>query len=114
MVCRALDAAERLAAEGINARVVNMSTVAPLDTDAILAAAETGAVVTVEEHSVRGGLGSAVSEVISTSAPCDMRIMGFQGFQPTGTAEFLLDRAGLTANGIAASVREAIAARNAR
>ncbi|HEY8593845.1 MAG TPA: transketolase C-terminal domain-containing protein [Devosiaceae bacterium] len=112
LVCRAIDAAEQLAAEGINARVVNMSSVAPLDKEAIMAAARTGAVVTVEEHSVRGGLGSAVSEVISTSHPCHMRIMGFETFQPTGSPEFLFEHAGLTAEGIAASVRAVIAARD--
>lgn len=113
MVCRALEAAQRLANDGIDVRVVNMSTVAPLDVDAILSAAETGAVVTVEEHSVRGGLGSAVSEVISTSKPCHMRIMGFTGFQPTGSASFLFEHAGLTVDGIAASVRDAVAAKEA-
>lgn len=114
MVCRALEAAEQLAGDGLSVRVVNMSTVAPLDVQSILAAAETGAVVTVEEHSVRGGLGGAVSEVISTSRPCHMRIMGFRGFQPTGSAHFLCEHAGLTADGIAASVREAASAREAR
>lgn len=114
MVCRALAAAEQLAGDGLSVRVVNMSTVAPLDVEAILSAAETGAVVTVEEHSVRGGLGGALSEVISTSRPCHMRIMGFTGFQPTGSAHFLCEHAGLTADGIAGSVREAVSAREAR
>ncbi len=114
MVCRALEAAEQLGGDGADVRVVNMSTIAPLDVEAILAAADTGAVVTVEEHSVRGGLGSAVAEVISTSQPCHMRIMGFAGFQPTGSARFLCERAGLSAEGIAASVREVIAAKGAR
>jgi len=114
MVCRALEAAERLAGEGVNVRVVNMSTVAPLDVETILAAAETGAIVTVEEHFVRGGLGGAVSEVLSASRPCRMRIMGFEGFQPTGSVDFLFERAGLTAEGIAASVREVVDAKDAR
>lgn len=113
MVCRALEAAQRMAGHGADVRVVNMSTVAPLDVEAILAAADTGAVVTVEEHSVRGGLGSAVAEVVSTSKPCHMRIMGFAGFQPTGSARFLCERAGLSADGIATSVREVIAAKGA-
>jgi transketolase len=114
MVCRAMQAAEQLAGEGVNARVVNMSTVAPLDMETIQSAAQTGAIVTVEEHSVRGGLGSAVAEVISTSQPCHMRIMGFASFQPTGKPEFLFEHAGLTADGIAASVREVMGARDSK
>jgi transketolase len=113
MVARALDAAEQLATTGINTRVVNMASIAPLDVEAILAAAETGAIVTVEEHSVRGGLGGAVAEVVATSRPCRMRILGFPGFLPTGSAEFLLERFGLTPNGIAEAVRDILGARNA-
>lgn len=114
LVHRALKAAGQLAEAGLNVRVVNMATVAPLDVDTILAAGETGAVVTVEEHSVRGGLGSAVAEVLSTSKPCRMKVMGFEGFQPTGSASFLFEHAGLTAEGIAASVREVVAARDTK
>lgn len=106
MVARAIDAAKALAAEGLRARVVNMASIAPLDVDAILAAAATGAVVTVEEHSVRGGLGSAVAEIVATRAPCRMRILGFPGFAPTGSAAWLLDHFGLNAAGIAEAVRE--------
>jgi transketolase len=111
MVSRAVEAAEQLAAAGVKARVVNMASIAPLDIDAILAAAETGAIVTVEEHSVRGGLGGAVAEVVATTRPCRMRILGFPGFLPTGSPEFLLDRFGLTANGVAEAVREIVAMR---
>ena len=68
MVSRALAAAEALAAAGLSARVVNMSSIAPLDLEAIHAAAEVGAIVTVEEHSVRGGLGGAVAEVVAAIA----------------------------------------------
>lgn len=106
MVARAIDAAKALAAEGLRVRVVNMASIAPLDVDAILAAAATGAVVTVEEHSVRGGLGSAVAEIVATRAPCRMRILGFPGFAPTGSAAWLLDHFGLNAAGIAEAVRE--------
>jgi transketolase len=109
MVSRAVAAAALLARSGIFARVVNMATVAPLDEDAILAAAETGAIVTVEEHNVRGGLGGAVAEVVSTHTPVPMRILGFDGFQPTGSVEFLMERAGLTADGIAAAARQVLA-----
>ncbi len=106
MVHRALGAAEALAREGIAARVVNMATISPLDRDVILAAAETGAIVTVEEHGVRGGLGSAIAEVTATDHPVPMRILGFPGFLPTGSVEFLMERFGLTAEGIARAARE--------
>lgn len=106
MVHRALAAAETLAAEGIATRVVNMSTVNPLDEAAILYAAETGAIVTVEEHSVRGGLGGAVAEVLATHDPVPMRILGFPGFLPTGSAEWLLEHFGLNPAGIADAARQ--------
>ncbi len=109
MVHRAVAAARALAAEGISARVVNMATVNPLDEAAILAAADTGAIVTVEEHSVRGGLGGAVAEVVTANTPVPMRIMGFPGFVPTGSAEWLMEHFGLTETGIADAVRQTIA-----
>lgn len=108
---RALDAARMLADDGIAARVVNMATVSPLDIDAIQAAAETGAIVTAEEHMVRGGLGSAVAEVVSQSHPCRMRILGFPAFLPTGSANWLMETFGLTAHGIADAARELVAAK---
>ena len=111
MVSRALDAAAALAAGGLSARVINLSTIAPLDRDAIIAAAGTGAIVTVEEASVRGGLGGAIAEVLATTTPCPMRILGFPGFLPTGSVEFLFEHFGLTATGIAAAAREVIAAK---
>jgi transketolase len=110
MVTRALAAAEHLATRGIAARVVNMSTIAPLDLDAIRAAAETGAIVTVEEGSVRGGLGGAVAEVVATSRPCPMRILGFPGFLPTGSVDFLFEHFGLTPAGIANAAQELLRA----
>jgi transketolase len=109
---RALAAAETLQGEGINAMVVNMATVSPLDEEIILAAAATGGIVTVEEHSQRGGLGGAVAEVTATRLPCPLRIMGFPGFLPTGSAEWLLERHGLTAGGIAAAARDLIGKRS--
>ena len=111
MVSRALDAAAALAQEGVGARVVNMVSLAPLDVEAIRAAADLGAIVTAEEHSVRGGLGGAVAEVVVGYRPCPVRILGFGGFQPTGSAEFLLKESGLDAAGIARAAREAMAAR---
>lgn len=109
MVCRALEAAERLEAKGISTRVLNMSTIQPLDREAVLScAAKTHGIVTVEEHSVRGGLGSAVAEVVvTTPRPVPMRMLGIPGvFPPTGSAEFLLDHFGLNADGICAAAEE--------
>jgi transketolase len=102
MVTRALDAAERLATTGIGARVLNMATASPIDREAIIAAArETRGIVTAEEHIVRGGLGGAVAEVVVSEQPAPMRLLGFPGFCPTGSATFLLERFGLTSDGIA-------------
>jgi transketolase len=104
MVSRALDAAVSLAAGGVATRVVSMPTVKPLDLAEIAAAAEeTGAIVTVEEHSVYGGLGGAVAEAVVAQRPVPMRILGFPGFAPTGSASFLLDHFGLNATGIHAA-----------
>ena len=102
MLARALAAAELLAADGVDARVVSMPTVKPLDREEIAAAAEeTGAIVTVEEHTVHGGLGGAVAEAVVATRPVPMRILGVPGtFAPTGSAEFLLDHFGLNAEGI--------------
>jgi transketolase len=109
MVSRAVAAAKALAAEGVSARVVNMATVNPLDDAAIAAAIETGAIVTVEEHSVRGGLGGAIAEVVASTNPVPMRILGFPGFVPTGSAEWLFEHYGLNEAGIVEAVRQTIA-----
>jgi transketolase len=113
LVSRALQAAELLAQEGMQARVLNMSTVRPLDTEAVLAAAaDTGAIVTVEEHTIYGGLGGAVAEVVVTKYPVPMRILGVPGvFAPTGSAEWLLEHFGLTAAGIRDAALELVAAK---
>jgi transketolase len=102
MVCRALEAAVLLARQGLSARVLNMSTVRPIDHGAIVDAAETtAAIVTVEEHSVHGGLGSAVAEVVVSTRPVPMKILGVPGvFAPTGSAPWLFEHFGLTAEGI--------------
>ncbi len=102
-------AAGALAAEGIHARVLNMATINPLDEPAVLAAAETGAIVTVEEASVRGGLGGAVAEFTATHQPVPIEMVGFPGFVPTGSVEWLFDHFGLTPTGIAAAARRAVA-----
>ncbi len=108
MVSRAMEAAARLDEEGVSARVINMSTVKPLDREAVLsAAAETSAIVTVEEHSIYGGLGSAVAETVVATRPVPMRILGVPGvFAPTGSTSWLLEHFGLTAEGICAAARE--------
>jgi transketolase len=109
MVSRALDAAERLSGNGVNARVVSMPTVKPLDHDELAAAAdETNAILTVEEHSIRGGLGSAVAEAIVGMRPRPMTILGFPGFAPTGSATWLLDHFGLNADGIQQAALELV------
>jgi transketolase len=105
VVCRALEAAEQLGKEGVSARVLNLATVRPLDRDAIVRAArDTGAIVTVEEHTVVGGLGGAVAEVVVTSQPVPMRLLGIPGvFAPTGGPEWLLDHFAVNAAGIRAA-----------
>jgi transketolase len=111
MVCRALEAALQLSAQGIAARVLNMATLKPLDTQAIArAAAETGAIVTVEEGTIRGGLGGAVAEAVATGPrPVPMRILGIPDvFAPTGSATFLFEHFGLTPAGIAAAALELV------
>jgi transketolase len=102
MVSRALDAAESLAKVGIHARVVNMSSMSPLDVDAVVdAARNTRGIVTAEEALAAGGLGGAVAEILAVKHPAPMRIIGVPGvFAPTGSAEFLLEHFGLTAQGI--------------
>ena len=102
MVAPALEAADLLDKHGIRARVLNMATVQPLDREAIVQAArQTAGIVTAEEHSVRGGLGSAVAEVVVQEAPVPMRILGLPPvFAPTGDARWILERFGLNARGI--------------
>ena len=97
LVSRALDAADLLAEVGVSARVLNMATVSPIDAAAIEAAArETGRIVTIEEHSIIGGLGSAVAEVVVRTHPVRVRMLGVPGiFAPTGSAAWLLERFGL-------------------
>ena len=90
MVSRALDAARRLEDDAVSAAVVNMSTIRPIDRQAIVEAARRGPIVTVEEHTVYGGLGSAVAEVVVSTRPTRMRLLGVPGvFAPTGSASFL-------------------------
>lgn len=108
MVHKALEAAELLAVRGIEARVLNMATVRPIDRAAIVAAAkETRGIVTAEEATIYGGLGSAVAEVVVQEAPVPMRMVGVPGvFAPTGEPEFLFEHFGLTSQNIADQAEE--------
>lgn len=103
----ALDAADALAAEGIACRVLNMHTIKPLDTEAVLrAAAETAGIITLEEHSIHGGLGAAVAEVVVAHQPVPMRIVGIPD-EPaiTGTTAELFEHYGISV----AHIRELVA-----
>jgi transketolase len=101
MVSRALEASDELALKGIKARVINISSIEPLDhAELILAARETGAIVTVEEAVTKGGLGAAVAAVIVENSPVPMRILGTDHFAPTGSVEWLFEHYGLTPKGI--------------
>lgn len=102
MTARALAAAQSLEEQGVHARVLNMSSVKPLDSDAIVAAARTTrGIVTAEEALSAGGLGGAVAEVLALHHPAPMQILGIPDvFAPTGSAKFLLEHFGLTAKGI--------------
>ncbi|MCC8934115.1 transketolase family protein [Rhizobium sp. 'Codium 1'] len=106
----ARQAAEKLQDEGISARVLNMATLNPLDEEALAAAAgETGAIVTVEEANIRGGLGGAVAEYTAGHQPVPVERVGFPGFVVTGSVDFLFEHYGITADGIAAAARRALA-----
>ena len=110
MVNEALIAADMLKEENINVRVINMSTIKPIDTELIIKAAkETKSIVTAEEHSIIGGLGSAVSEVVSENHPVKVKKVGLNDcFGESGTPGELLEKYGLTAKNIVAKVKEAI------
>lgn len=104
----AAGAADLLKAEGIHARVLNFSTINPLDEAALHAAAATGAIVTVEEASVRGGLGGAVAEFTAGHKPVPVERVGFPGFLPTGSTDWLFQEYGLSPEGIAAAAHRAL------
>lgn len=107
MVQAALEAAETLSAEGIDAEVLNIHTIKPLDTELIVASAgKTGRVVTCEEHSVIGGLGEAVCSALAESCPVPVKKVGVNDvFGESGPAVDLLHKYGLDAEGVAAAVR---------
>ena len=111
MVSRCLDAAATLAARGVSAEVLNISTIKPLDVDLLVSAARrTGAVVTAENHSVIGGLGGAVAETLSTEHPVPIARVGVEDrFGESGPLEALLARFGLTAGAVVDAALQVIA-----
>ena len=110
MVSTCLEARELLAKEGISARVINIHTIKPIDKDILVKAAkETGALVTAEEHTINGGLGSAVAEVLVENCPVPMARVGVEDtFGRSGTVPALMEYYGLTAENIAKKAKEVI------
>ena len=115
MVAKALEASDVLAKENISARVINMSTIKPIDKDIIIKAArETKGIITVEEHNIIGGLGSAVAEVLVENYPVPVRMVGVQDkFGKSGKAQDVMKLYGLTAENIVAKAKEVIAMKKA-
>ena len=110
-VASAMEAAEKLAAEGIEARVIDMHTIKPLDEAAVLRAAkEIGKIVTVEEHSVIGGLGSAVAEVLAEQCPAKLKRVGvYDRYTESGPAEALIHHYSLDGEGVYSAVKAFLA-----
>lgn len=109
-VAHALEAARRLAEEGISCEVIDVFSVKPLDEQTILSsAAKTGRVVTCEEHMVAGGMGSAVAELLAEKCPTPMRFVGMRSFGTSAPGDVLLEHFGLDASGIQAVVRDFLA-----
>ncbi len=108
VLANAMEAAEQLAAEGISVRVVDMHTIKPLDEEAVISAAkQTKGIVTIEDHSVIGGLGSAVAEVLACKCPARLSIMGVRdSFGESGKPDELYAKYGLTAADVVKTVRE--------
>jgi len=106
-VWNSLEAARALAAEGIHAEVINVATIKPLDEEAVLrSAGRTGHVVTVEDHSIHGGLGSAVAELLGEVMPTPLKRIGVTTFGESGDAKGLYARHGLDPGGIVGAVRK--------
>lgn len=110
-VSASLEAAEKLAAEGIDAKVINMHTIKPLDEELVIASAkETGKIVTVEEHSIIGGLGGAVCECLSENCPVPVKRIGVRDvFGESGSAGALLKKYKLDGEGIYSQIKEFLA-----
>jgi len=113
MVSEALEAAKALKEQGVDARVINIHTIKPIDRDIIVKAAkETGRIITVEEHSVIGGLGSAVADVLAARHPAKLVKIGVNDeFGHSGPAVDLLKEYGLCADNIVAKARDAVKAK---
>ncbi|MCG8501229.1 MAG: transketolase family protein [Firmicutes bacterium] len=110
MVYKTLDAAERLKAEGINVKVLEMHTIKPIDQEAIIKAAqETGGIVTVEDHNIFGGLGSAVSEVLSENYPTIVKRVAIPDmFGESGDSELLYEHYGMSVKDIVNAAKEVL------
>ena len=111
MVARAIEAADTLNEEGINVSVLDMHTWKPIDEDAIIEAVKsTGVLVTCENHSTNGGLGSAVAEVVVEKCPAPIEMVGVRNsFGEVGKLPYLSERFGLTTKDIIEATRRAIA-----
>ena len=114
MVDIAIKAAASLASEdGINCRVLNMSTIKPIDEISIVdSALQTGAIITAEEHYIRGGLGSVVAQVVGSHSPVPIESVALPGYAESGTAEELLTMQGLTPNHLREAVLKAVSRKN--
>jgi transketolase len=109
MVKAALDAAANLESQGIECSVLNMSTLQPIDQDAIIqAAVDTGAIVTAEEHLLNGGLGSIVARIVAKNKPVPMEFVGIKGYAMSGKPAELLEKYGLTSKGIQEAVARVV------
>lgn len=107
---KAIEAAKLLEKENISAKVIDIHTIQPIDKDLIISCAKnTGAIVTVEEHSIYGGLGSAVSEVLASEYPTVVEMIGATGFAESGDYEALLEKYGYSAKAISEKCKKAIA-----
>jgi transketolase len=110
LVAEAIRASESLEGAGISARVIDMHTIKPLDSDALVKAArETGAIVVAEEHLVDGGLGVRVAQALARIYPVPMEFVGLTGYAESGTPDELLDKYGMRAANIAAAVERVLA-----
>jgi len=115
MVSKALEAADKLASQGVNCLVLNMPTLKPLDEAAVIAAAiQTGAIVVAEEHLIHGGLGSRVAQVVAREKPVPINFIGINDvYTKSGKPDELLQQRGLTAEAIEQAVRAAIKKKSA-
>ncbi len=113
MVSTALEAADTLSREGIEARVVNMSTLQPLDLDAVAGACRTGAIVTAEEHYIHGGLSSLVSQAAAGIQPVPIEMVAVRGYAESGKPQELFDKYGLAASDVASAARRVLGRKSA-